>query len=499
MTFTGLLIAGLFLEAFIYSLAPLWQYRKIFIWPVVLLTIFPVLAVSVSDFGIFSMLLIYVSAFRIFNQIKIFKSRTNEIYLKRAARLSGIVLGLSTLAVIYLDGNVLFQLSDLILIAAVSQYVFAAVVYLSVSRNLRKMSVGSNIKSHSDDELPTVTVAVPARNETDELKDCLRSLLASDYPKLEILVLDDCSHDKTAEVIKSFAHKGVRFIKGEEPNDNWLAKNLAYYKLESHSSGELILFSGVDVNFGRSAIRTIVNELLSRKKSMASILPTRNDGKISDSLIQIARYWWELALPRRFFNRPPVLSTCWIIEREKLKKLGGFAAVKRSILPESFFARELAREDGYSFLRAGNELGVQTTKSSGDSKDTAIRVKYPQLRKRPELVMFIALFEIALVFGPFAVVILGLFASIDIAFYLALLASLVLLLSQTKILKAVNGRNSSFRSLFLPVLALVDAALLIVSMYQYEFATVEWKERNICIPVMHVYPKLPDMDKKSAA
>jgi hypothetical protein len=42
-----------------------------------------------------------------------------------------------------------------------------------------------------------------------------------------------------------------------------------------------------------------------------------------------------------------------------------------------------------------------------------------------------------------------------------------------------------------PVAALVDCCLLLVSMLQYEFATVTWKERNVCIPVMHVIPHLP--------
>ena len=43
----------------------------------------------------------------------------------------------------------------------------------------------------SSDQLPSVSVCIPARNETHAMSECLESVLASDYPKLEAIVLDD--------------------------------------------------------------------------------------------------------------------------------------------------------------------------------------------------------------------------------------------------------------------------------------------------------------------
>jgi hypothetical protein len=40
-----------------------------------------------------------------------------------------------------------------------------------------------------------------------------------------------------------------------------------------------------------------------------------------------------------------------------------------------------------------------------------------------------------------------------------------------------------------------ELVLGLTSMFKYEFSTVIWKDRNICIPVMHVIPKLPDLPK----
>jgi hypothetical protein len=85
----------------------------------------------------------------------------------------------------------------------------------------------------SDRELPSVSVLVPARNETDDLERCLQALTASDYPKLEVLVYDDCSATRrTPDIIRSFAHQGVRFIQGDVPDETrWLAKNYSYSRL----------------------------------------------------------------------------------------------------------------------------------------------------------------------------------------------------------------------------------------------------------------------------
>src|SRR5581483_6031569 len=110
-------------------------------------------------------------------------------------------------------------------------------------------------------------------------------------------------------------------------------------------------------------------------------------------LLQPMRYAWELALPRGMFRRPPVLSTCWIIRRDVLEMSGGFSAVSRSIVPESYFARMSAIHDGYSFMQSNEGIGVTSTKLLHDQLQTVIRTRYPQVHRRPELVALLSLVE----------------------------------------------------------------------------------------------------------
>src|SRR6185312_7101939 len=118
-------------------------------------------------------------------------------------------------------------------------------------------------------------------------------------------------------------------------------------------------------------------------------------------ILQPMRYAWELSLPRRLLRRPPVLSTCWLIKRDVITSAGGFAAVSRSVVPESYFARVSAVQDGYSFMQSNRRIGVTSQKSLSEQRLTAIRTEYPRLHRRIELVMLLSLAEIGGILLPF--------------------------------------------------------------------------------------------------
>lgn len=373
------------------------------------------------------------------------------------------------------------------------QLLLAAALFFITRKNIRKLTFVQPKTYLVDRELPTVTVAIPARNETTDLEELLKTVLANDYPKLEIIVLDDCSQGRTADIIKSFAHDGVRFVKGDEPAERWLAKNQAYEKLYKEASGDLILFCGVDVRFGTSTIRQMVNVLHDRNKSMLSVLPMRQNSTLSAAFIQPMRYWWELALPRRRFNRPAVLSTCWLINRKALKKLGGFGSVSHAIIPEGYFARELVKTDGYSFIRSNGELDVRTVKGLQEQRETALRVRYPQIKRRPEWALMLALAELVFLFLPFVQLVGSVWFWPHIPLLFPLLTCILLVGTHEQIVRTTNPANRWVALWNFPIVVLTEVFLGIASMVTYEFFTVTWKDRNICIPVMHVVPHLPPL------
>ena len=59
---------------------------------------------------------------------------------------------------------------------------------------------------------PKLSVIIPAYNEEKNIRETLQSVLSADYPdRFEILVVDDGSKDRTAEIVKGFA-KSTRYL-----------------------------------------------------------------------------------------------------------------------------------------------------------------------------------------------------------------------------------------------------------------------------------------------
>lgn len=62
-------------------------------------------------------------------------------------------------------------------------------------------------KTDSNSTLPPVTIIICARNEEDNLVEFLPSIFAQDYAKFEVIVVNDCSFDNTADILKELAKK----------------------------------------------------------------------------------------------------------------------------------------------------------------------------------------------------------------------------------------------------------------------------------------------------
>jgi chlorobactene glucosyltransferase len=340
----------------------------------------------------------------------------------------------------------------------------------------------------SDGRLPTVTVAVPVRNEGRQLEACLTAVLASNYPKLEVLAFDDHSSDHTPEIIKSFAHAGVRFIRTAEPLDGWLPKNQAYDSLAREANGDYILFCGADIRLGIQSIRQLVAYAESRHKHMLAILPL-NRKFTAVPILQAMRYYWELAPPRRFFQRPPVLSSSWLIDRHALQRYGGFDSIRQSIAPEAKLARQaMLDHDGYGFLRSNHALDITSEKAFKDQEETAQLRRYPQAHRRPEMVLIFTVGQAALLIGPLLILVVAVLARagwplLAVAATAFLLHSYAFGMIQRRIFP--NAAPWKAYAAFIPSIA-ADIWYLNQSMILYEFAHVSWKDRNVSRPVMRI-------------
>ncbi len=89
-------------------------------------------------------------------------------------------------------------------------------------------------------QLP-VSVLVPVYNGEDTLAGCIESVLAQDYPALEVVVVDDCSTDGTNAVLSAYADR-VKALRNER--NSGIAKT--YNRALSASTGEIVMMLASD-------------------------------------------------------------------------------------------------------------------------------------------------------------------------------------------------------------------------------------------------------------
>jgi glycosyltransferase involved in cell wall biosynthesis len=105
--------------------------------------------------------------------------------------------------------------------------------------------------------LPRLSVVVPARDEASSIARAVGSLLAQDYPDLEIIVVDDRSSDGTGAIVRDLATRDprVQALRVDDLPAGWLGKNHALWRGADRASGEWLLFSDADVVFAQGALR----------------------------------------------------------------------------------------------------------------------------------------------------------------------------------------------------------------------------------------------------
>lgn len=114
-----------------------------------------------------------------------------------------------------------------------------------------------------DKDLPTATVIVAARNEEENISRCLESLGKLEYPegKLEVILVNDRSTDKTGELIDSFisTRENFRKIIPDEPKGKMVGKVNALATGIKEANGEVILTTDADCEVKPAWVKTIAS------------------------------------------------------------------------------------------------------------------------------------------------------------------------------------------------------------------------------------------------
>ena len=113
------------------------------------------------------------------------------------------------------------------------------------------------------DEVPRVSVLIPARNEADKIARTVQAVRANRGVDMEILVMDDASEDETARIVEELARQDprIRLLEAPALPSGWCGKQHACWRLAEHARYPLLLFLDADVTLSPHALVAMAEEI----------------------------------------------------------------------------------------------------------------------------------------------------------------------------------------------------------------------------------------------
>lgn len=216
----------------------------------------------------------------------------------------------------------------------------------------------------------TISVVVPARDEELRLAPCLAGL-AGDPDIGDVLVVDDCSSDATAEVART---GGARVVAGEPLPDGWCGKSWALQQGLDQATGDVVVFIDADARPQPGLARelaALLNEVDLVTAGPRFDCETTGERLLHPSMAATIPYrtgpgdalGWQPKPGRAIAN-----GQCLAIRRDTLIRAGGWARVKSNITEDVALARAL-RRDGLTmaFVDACDLLEVKMYESARET------------------------------------------------------------------------------------------------------------------------------------
>jgi len=196
---------------------------------------------------------------------------------------------------------------------------------------------------------PLVSVVIPARDEARNIERCVRSVLSSDYPELEVIVVDDGSTDGTGEIARRIAatDQRLRVMETGALPEGWFGKQWACETGARSSNGEIILFADADTVHSSDLVTRSVNTMLRRNADLFSVLGSQELGSFWERLIQpqifsimSVRYGGTESITRSRFVKDKIANgQCLFVRRDTYIELGGHALVKSHVADDMMMAQ----------------------------------------------------------------------------------------------------------------------------------------------------------------
>ena len=201
------------------------------------------------------------------------------------------------------------------------------------------------------DDPPLVSVIIPARDEASNIERCIHSVLATTYPRVEVIVVDDHSGDGTGAIALRIAVADPRLQVIHAPNlpPGWFGKPWACLTGARTARGEILCFSDADTTHAPDLLTRTINAMRSRQAEMVTVAGTQEMKTFWETLLQVQMF---TMIAMRYggterVNRSPrawdkIANGQFIaVTRAAYDSIGGHNAVRDKVAEDLMIAQRL--------------------------------------------------------------------------------------------------------------------------------------------------------------
>jgi chlorobactene glucosyltransferase len=196
-----------------------------------------------------------------------------------------------------------------------------------------------------------VSLVIPARNEARSIRRCVESALSTNYPDLEVIVVDDHSTDGTEAIVREMAarHARLRVVSPPTLPADWFGKQWACATGAETAHGSILGFLDADTWQAPDLVPRVVNAMKSRGSDLLTVVGDQEMSSFWERVIQpqvfavmLARYGGtEIVNESRHASSKIANGQCMFFRREAYDAMGGHASVRHKVAEDLALAQHL--------------------------------------------------------------------------------------------------------------------------------------------------------------
>lgn len=253
---------------------------------------------------------------------------------------------------------------DLILVFAITSLVLSSVVAFGFFHNAWRVGKFAPSAEPLDCSHVLLSVIIPARNEEQDIQKSLESVLSQEGVRLEVIVVNDHSEDRTGEILDAIAERDdrVRVIHNPPLLPGWLGKCNAMEHAQREAKGDFLLFTDADIVHYPRGFASALAHMEKNGLDFFSICPKIEcisfweNAFIPSGIVAASLLFWKPADQSGQKDQVGATGALMLTKPEMLARMGGLEVIKGEMLDDVSLAWRIHEAGGRVDFRVAPQM-----------------------------------------------------------------------------------------------------------------------------------------------